>query len=64
MNTASALLTDEQAGDVLHVHARTLANWAYLGIGPAYVLAAAVKLTVVTVENLTVGSARGCRLRA
>jgi hypothetical protein len=29
-----------------------------------FVLAAAVKLTVVTVENLTVGSAVSCRLRA
>jgi len=36
MNTVSALLTDEQAGAYLHVHPRTLANWAYQGRGPSY----------------------------
>ena len=33
----SPLLTSEQAGECLHVNARTLANWRYLGRGPRYV---------------------------
>lgn len=31
------LLTDQQAGEFLHINPRTLANWAYLGVGPSYV---------------------------
>ena len=33
----STLLTSEQAGAYLHVDARTLANWRYLGRGPRYI---------------------------
>ena len=34
---ASPLLTAEEAGQYLHVHRRTLANWRVLGRGPCYV---------------------------
>ncbi|MEQ1871185.1 MAG: helix-turn-helix domain-containing protein [Vicinamibacterales bacterium] len=35
--STSPFLTPEQAGALLHIHPRTLANWRWSGRGPRYV---------------------------
>ena len=47
----STLLTSEQAGECLHVHPRTLANWRYLGRGPRYVRSGARRGTDWAISN-------------